>query len=76
LLKEAFGNIGCNSLQYTATHSNTVQGEKVTLVGTPDPHILQEAIEELQTRTTAGAATFLVKVKAYRGGPANEEANI
>jgi len=27
-------------------------------------------------RTTAGAATFLVKVKVYRGEPANEEADI
>jgi len=29
-----------------------------------------------RTRTTAGAATFLVKVKAHRGEPANKEANI
>jgi len=35
-----------------------------------------EAIEELRKRTTAGAATFLVKVKAHRGEPANEEADI
>ena len=35
-----------------------------------------EAIEELRKRTTAGAATFLVKVKAHRGKPANEEADI
>ena len=34
------------------------------------------AIEELRKRTTAGAATFLVKVKAHRGEPANEEADI
>ena len=27
-------------------------------------------------KTTAGAATFLVKVKAHRGEPANEEADI
>ena len=35
-----------------------------------------EVIEELRMRTTAGAATFLVKVKAHRGEPANEEADI
>ena len=49
-----------------------------TLEGAPDANILLEAIEELRKRTTAGAATFLVKVKAHRGDsePANEEANI
>ena len=52
------------------------EGGKATLVGAPDTDILQEAIEELRKRTTAGAATFLVKVKAHRGEPANEEANI
>jgi len=35
-----------------------------------------EAIEELRKRTTAGAATFLVKVKVHRGEPTNEEADI
>jgi len=34
------------------------------------------AIKELQKRTTAGEATFLVKVKAHGGEPANEEADI
>ena len=38
--------------------------------------ISNEAIKELQKRTTAGAATFLVKVKAHRGEPTNEEADI
>ena len=52
------------------------EGGKSTLVGAPDADILLEAIEELQKRTTAGAATFLVKVKSHRGEPANEEANI
>ena len=37
-----------------------------------DADILLEAIEELPKRTTAGAATFLVKVKAH----ANKEADI
>jgi len=49
---------------------------KATLVGAPDADILLEAIEELRKRTTSGAATFLVKVKAHRGEPANEEADI
>jgi len=52
------------------------EGGKATLVGAPDADILLGAIEELRERTTAGAATFLVKVKAHRGEPANEEADI
>jgi len=51
-------------------------GGKAMLVGAPDADILLEAIEELRKRTTAGAATFLVKVKAHRGELANEEADI
>ena len=34
------------------------------------------AIKELQERTIAGTATFLVKVKVHRGEPANEEADV
>jgi len=52
------------------------KGGKATLVGAPDADILWEAIEELRNRRTARAATFLVKVKAHRGEPANEEADI
>jgi len=52
------------------------EGGKATSIGAPDADILPEAIEELRKRTTAGAATFLVKVKAHRGEPANEEADI
>jgi hypothetical protein len=52
------------------------EGRKATLVGAPDADILLEAIEEIRKRTTAGAATFLVKVKAHRGEPVNEEAAI
>jgi len=52
------------------------EGRKATLVGAPDADILLEAMEELRERTTAGAATLLVKVKAHRGEPANEEADI
>ena len=43
------------------------EGWKATLVGAQDADVLREAIEELRKRTTVGAATILVKVKAYRG---------
>jgi len=43
------------------------EGGKARLVGAPDADILLEAIEELRKRKTAGAVTFLVKVKAHRG---------
>jgi len=42
----------------------------------PDADILLETIKKLQKRTTAGAATLLVKVKVHRVEPANEEADI
>jgi len=51
------------------------EGGKARLVGAPNADILLDAIEELRKRTTAGAATFLVKMKAHRGEPANEEAD-
>jgi len=44
------------------------------LVGAPDADIL--AIEILRKRIAAGTATFLVKVKAHRGEPADEGADI
>ena len=52
------------------------EGRKATLVGAPGADILREAIEELRKRTTAGAVRILVKVKAHREEPANEEADI
>jgi len=52
------------------------KGGKATIIGVPDADILQEAIEELQKRTTAGEATFLVNVKAHRGETADEVADI
>jgi len=47
------------------------EGRKVSLVGpgASDAAILQEAIEELQKRKIAGAAMFLVKVKAHQEEP-------
>jgi len=46
------------------------------LVGAPDADILATAIEILRKRIAVGTATFLVKVKARRGEPANEGADI
>jgi hypothetical protein len=45
-------------------------------VGALDADILAAAIEILQKRIAAGTATFLVKVKAYQGEPANDNAII
>jgi len=42
----------------------------------PDADILAAAIEILRKRIAAGTATFLVKVQAHRGEPANEGADI
>jgi len=52
------------------------EGGKATLVGAPDADILAAAIEILRKRIAAGTTTFLVKVKAHRGAPANEGAEI
>ena len=53
------------------------KGGKTELVGAPNVDIeLREAIKKLQKRTTAKAVTCLFQVKAYRGEPANEEADI
>jgi len=52
------------------------EGGKATLVGAPDADILAAAIEILRKRISAGTATFLIKVKAHRGEPANEGADI
>jgi len=52
------------------------EGGKATLVKAPDVDILRKAIEEVRKKTTAGAAMFLVKVKAHRGEPANKEDDI
>ena len=52
------------------------KGGKATLAGAPDVDILREAIELLRARIEAGTAIFVVKMKAHRGEPANEEADI
>ena len=46
------------------------------MVGAPHTDILATAIEILRKRIAAETATFLVKVKAHQGGPANEGADI
>ena len=45
-------------------------------MGAPDADILAAAIEILRKKIAAGTATFLVQVKAHRGEPANERADI
>jgi len=52
------------------------EGGKATLVGAPDADVLAAAIKILRKRIAAGTANFLVKVKAHRGEPANEGAEI
>jgi len=52
------------------------EGGKATLVGAADADILAAAIEILRKRIAAGTTTFLVKVKAHRGEPAHEGADI
>ena len=46
------------------------------MVGAPDADILAAVIEILRKMIAAGTATVLVKVKAHRGEPANEGADI
>jgi len=52
------------------------EGGKATLVGAPDADILAAVIKILRKKIAAVTATFLVKVKAHRGEPANEGADI
>jgi len=52
------------------------EGGKSTLLGAPDADIIAAAIEILRKRIAAGTASFLVKVKAHRGEPANEGIDI
>ena len=52
------------------------EGGKATLAGAPDADILAAAIEILRKKIAAGTATFMVKVKAHQGGPANKGADI
>ena len=52
------------------------EGAKTTLATVPDiADILRRILEVLRERIEAGAATFLIKIKAHRGEPMNEEAD-
>jgi hypothetical protein len=51
-------------------------GAKLNLSKSPDTDVLKKIIIKLQKRVQAGAATLLVKVKAHRGHPLNEETDI
>jgi ribonuclease HI len=51
------------------------EGAKTTLATVPDADILSRILEVLRERIEAGAATFLIKIKAHRGEPINEEAD-
>jgi len=59
--------------------SALAQGGKATLAKylatAPDADILQEIVCLLTQRVRAGRATFLIKVKSYRGEPINERAD-
>jgi len=57
--------LGDNQALLKAVKRWVGEGRKATLVRALDAYILLETIQELQKRTTAGAATFLVKVKAH-----------
>ena len=51
-------------------------GAKLSLAKTADADVLKAIIVKLQQRVKAKAATLLIKVKAHRGCPLNEEADI
>jgi ribonuclease HI len=51
------------------------EGTRANLATTPDGDIVREIIQILQERVTAGANTFLIKIKAHRGEPLNEAAD-
>jgi hypothetical protein len=51
-------------------------GSKLSLAKTADADILKAIIIKLQKRVQAKSATVLLKVKAHRGCPLNEEADI
>ena len=65
-----------NQSLLTAVNRWIGEGGKAMLVGAPDADILATAIKILRKRIAVGTATFLVKVKARRGEPANEGADI
>ena len=59
-----------------AIHKWVGCGAKLNLSKYPDADVLKEIVIKLQKRVLVGAATLLIKVKAHRGDPLNEEADI
>ena len=51
------------------------EGSKVCMAAVKDADILTTIVGRLRKRIEAGAATFLVKIKAHRGEPLNEGAD-
>jgi hypothetical protein len=51
-------------------------GAKLSLAKTADADVLKVIIVKLQQRVKAKATTLLIKVKAHRGCPLNEETDI
>ena len=51
-------------------------GAKLNLDKTADADVLKDIVIKLQKRVKAGMATLLIKVKAHRGDPLNEEEDI
>ena len=51
-------------------------GAKLSLARSPDGDVLRAIVVKLQKRVQAGVVTLLIKVKAHRGDPLNEEADI
>jgi hypothetical protein len=51
-------------------------GAKLNLSKSPDADVLKKIVIKLQKRVLTGAVTLQVKVKAQRGDPLNEEADI
>jgi hypothetical protein len=51
-------------------------GAKLNLSKSPDADVLKVIILKLQRRVVTGSTTLLIKVKAHRGDPLNEEADI
>ena len=76
LIEEPLLYLCDNQSLLKAVNRSIGEGGKAMLVGARDADILAAAIEILRKGIAAGTATFLVKVKAHRGAPANEKADI
>ena len=51
------------------------EGSRATMAGVANEDLLRPIIEMLRQRVETGAVTVLLKVKAHRGEPLNEEAD-